>query len=38
MYEDKVHKIIQGISAAMANSYDGAHDENGEPIKRAILF
>ena len=33
MYEDKVHKIIQGISAAMANSYDGAHDENGEPIK-----
>jgi len=33
MYEDKVHKIIQGISAAMANSYDGATDENGERIK-----
>jgi|TARA_R110000796_G_scaffold100615_3_gene209281 hypothetical protein len=33
MYEDKVHKIIQGIAAAMANSYDGATDENGDPIK-----
>jgi hypothetical protein len=33
MYEDKVHKIIQGIAAAMANSYDGATDEKGNPIK-----
>jgi len=33
MYEDKFSKIIQGISAAMANSYDGAVDEKGEPIK-----
>ena len=33
MYEDKVHKIIQGIAAAMANSYDGATDEKGDPIK-----
>lgn len=33
MYDDNVHKIIQGISAAMANSYDGATDEKGEPIK-----
>tara|TARA_R100001480_G_scaffold147777_2_gene146792 strand:- start:795 stop:1376 length:582 start_codon:yes stop_codon:yes gene_type:complete len=30
---NKVQQIIQGISAAMANSYDGAHDENGEPVK-----
>jgi hypothetical protein len=30
---NKVQQIIQGIAAAMANSYDGAHDENGDPIK-----
>jgi hypothetical protein len=30
---NKVQQIIQGIAAAIANSYDGAHDENGEPIK-----
>jgi len=33
MYDDNVNKIIQGISAAMAKSYDGATDEKGEPIK-----
>jgi len=33
MYDDKVHKIIQGISAAMANSYDGATDEKGKPFE-----
>jgi hypothetical protein len=30
---NKVQQIIQGIAAAMANSYDGATDENGDPIK-----
>ena len=30
---DKIQQIIQGIAAAMANSYDGATDENGAPIK-----
>ena len=30
---DKIQQIIQGIAAAMANSYDGATDENGDPIK-----
>lgn len=33
MYDDNVSKIIQGISAAMAKSYDGATDDKGEPIK-----
>ena len=28
-----VLEIINGISQVMANSYDGATDENGEPIK-----
>ena len=36
MYDDKVHKIIQGISAAMANSYDGAKDEKGEPLVKGM--
>ena len=26
-------EIINGISQVLANSYDGAHDESGEPIK-----
>ena len=26
-------EIVQGISQVMANTYDGAHDEDGEPIK-----
>jgi hypothetical protein len=26
-------EIIRGISSAAATAYDGAHDENGEPIK-----
>ena len=26
-------EIVRGISQVMANTYDGAHDENGEPIK-----
>ena len=26
-------EIINGISQVLANSYDGATDENGEPIK-----
>lgn len=25
-------EIINGISQALANSYDGAHDESGEPV------
>ncbi len=28
-----VLEIVQGISQVMANTYDGAVDENGEPIK-----
>lgn len=28
-----VLEIINGIAQAAANAYDGAHDENGEPIK-----
>ena len=27
------YEVIQGISQAIANAYDGALDENGEPIK-----
>ena len=30
---NKVQQILKGISAAMALSYDGATDENGDPIK-----
>ena len=26
-------EIVRGISQVMANSYDGALDDNGEPIK-----
>ena len=26
-------EIVNGISQVLANTYDGAHDENGEPIK-----
>ena len=28
-----VLEIVNGISQVMANTYDGAVDENGEPIK-----
>ncbi len=28
-----VLEIVRGISQVMANAYDGAMDENGEPIK-----
>ena len=28
-----VYEIIQGLSQAAANAYDGALDENGEPLK-----
>ena len=28
-----VLEIVNGISQVMANAYDGATDENGEPIK-----
>tara|TARA_B100000212_G_C27342001_1_gene519618 strand:+ start:507 stop:1061 length:555 start_codon:yes stop_codon:yes gene_type:complete len=27
-----VYEIIQGLSQAAANAYDGAHDQDGEPI------
>lgn len=27
-----VYEIVQGLSQAAANSYDGALDENGEPL------
>ena len=29
----KTYDVIQGIAQAAANAYDGAYDENGEPIK-----
>jgi len=28
-----IYEIVQGLSQAAANSYDGALDENGEPVK-----
>ena len=28
-----VLEIVRGISQVMANAYDGAMDENGEPVK-----
>ena len=27
------YEIVRGISQAMTRAYDGAHDENGEPVK-----
>lgn len=30
-------EIINGISQAMANTYDGALDENGDPVKTGFL-
>ena len=27
------YEIVKGISQAMTRAYDGAHDENGEPVK-----
>ena len=29
----KTLDIVRGIAQAAANAYDGAHDENGEPVK-----
>lgn len=31
-----VYEIVQGLSQAAANAYDGALDENGEPIKAGL--
>ena len=31
-----VYEIIQGLSQAAANAYDGALDENGEPLKPGL--
>ena len=31
-----VYEIIQGLSQAAANAYDGALDESGEPIKAGL--
>ncbi len=28
-----IYEIVQGLSQAAANGYDGALDENGEPVK-----
>ena len=28
-----IYEIVQGLSQAAANAYDGALDENGEPVK-----
>lgn len=36
MYEDKMHKIILGIAAAQANSYDGAKGEDGKPLVKGM--
>ena len=32
-----VYEIVQGLSQAAANAYDGALDENGDPIKVGLL-
>ena len=29
---EKTLKVIRGIGQALANAYDGALDENGEPL------
>ena len=31
-----VYEIVQGLSQAAANAYDGALDESGEPIKAGL--
>ena len=31
-----VYEIIQGLSQAAANAYDGAHDDKGEPLKAGL--
>ena len=31
-----VYEIIQGLSQAAANAYDGALDENGEPVTAGL--
>jgi len=31
-----VYEIVQGLSQAAANAYDGAMDENGEPLKAGL--
>ena len=35
--KSNVLEIIQGISQAAANAYDGALDENGEPLKVGLM-
>ena len=32
----EVLEIVRGISTVLANTYDGALDENGEPIKTGL--
>ena len=31
-----IEEIVKGLSQAAANAYDGAHDENGEPLKAGL--
>ena len=31
-----VYEIVQGLSQAAANAYDGALDESGEPLKAGL--
>ncbi len=31
-----IYEIVQGLSQAAANGYDGALDENGEPVKMGL--
>ena len=31
-----VYEIVQGLSQAAANAYDGALDEGGEPLKAGL--
>ena len=31
-----VYEIVQGLTQAAANAYDGALDESGEPIKAGL--
>jgi len=35
--KSNIMEIIQGISQAAANAYDGASDENGEPLKVGLM-
>ena len=31
-----VYEIVQALSQAAANAYDGAHDADGKPIKAGL--